>query len=156
MRLPWGRSAGHLESCGASPAFTACPEVQHWLRVALHTPAGLAELLGSLPEGGTLPQGRGKSGRRPLSRSRPTLHRRPPDAASHCPPARMQVPSYIAFQETPLQSFWPAVLFVVSIAEVFSVRPPACAAGSCIVCLSIDRRGLCGVMRDARCALCSR
>ena len=34
---------------------------------------------------------------------------------------RLQVPSYIAFQETPLQSFWPAVLFVISIAEVFSV-----------------------------------
>merc|ERR1712129_129982 len=34
---------------------------------------------------------------------------------------QINVPSYIAFQETPLQSFWPAVLFVISIAEVFSV-----------------------------------
>jgi hypothetical protein len=33
----------------------------------------------------------------------------------------INVPSVIAFQETPLQSFWPAVLFVISIAEVFSV-----------------------------------
>ncbi len=33
----------------------------------------------------------------------------------------IDVPSYIAFQETPLQTFWPAVVFVVSIFEVFSV-----------------------------------
>jgi len=33
----------------------------------------------------------------------------------------INVPSVIAFQETPLQSFWPAVLFVISIAEVLSV-----------------------------------
>ena len=33
----------------------------------------------------------------------------------------IDVPSYIAFQETPLQTFWPAVVFVISIAEVFSV-----------------------------------
>merc|ERR1712205_193766 len=33
----------------------------------------------------------------------------------------MGVPSYIAFQETPLQTFWPAVVMVISIAEVFSV-----------------------------------
>jgi len=33
----------------------------------------------------------------------------------------INVPSVIAFQETPLQSVWPAVLFVISIAEVFSV-----------------------------------
>ena len=31
------------------------------------------------------------------------------------------MPSYIAFQETPLQTFWPAVVFLISIAEVFSV-----------------------------------
>ena len=33
----------------------------------------------------------------------------------------IDVPSYIAFQETPLQTFWPAVVFVISIFEVFSV-----------------------------------
>merc|ERR1719478_1942942 len=33
----------------------------------------------------------------------------------------IDVPSYIAFQETPLQTFWPAVILVISIAEVFSV-----------------------------------
>jgi hypothetical protein len=33
----------------------------------------------------------------------------------------IDVPSYIAFQETPLQSFWPAVVVAISIAEVFSV-----------------------------------
>jgi len=33
----------------------------------------------------------------------------------------INVPSYVAFQETPLQTFWPAVILVVSIAEVFSV-----------------------------------
>merc|ERR1712187_162585 len=33
----------------------------------------------------------------------------------------IDVPSYIAFQETPLQSFWPAVVFTIAIAEVFSV-----------------------------------
>merc|ERR1712094_121749 len=33
----------------------------------------------------------------------------------------IDVPSYIAFQETPLQTFWPAVVFVISILEVFSV-----------------------------------
>ena len=33
----------------------------------------------------------------------------------------IDVPSYIAFQETPLQTFWPAVVFLISIAEVFSV-----------------------------------
>jgi len=33
----------------------------------------------------------------------------------------IDVPSYIAFQETPLQTFWPAVVTVIAIAEVFSV-----------------------------------
>merc|ERR1719152_931363 len=33
----------------------------------------------------------------------------------------IDVPSYIAFQETPLQTFWPAVVFTIAIAEVFSV-----------------------------------
>lgn len=33
----------------------------------------------------------------------------------------VDVPSYIAFQETPLQTFWPAVVFAIAIAEVFSV-----------------------------------
>merc|ERR1719163_1955649 len=34
---------------------------------------------------------------------------------------QIDVPSYIAFQETPLQTFWPAVILLISIAEVFSV-----------------------------------
>merc|ERR1719488_180470 len=33
----------------------------------------------------------------------------------------IDVPSYIAFQQTPLQTFWPAVVMAISIAEVFSV-----------------------------------
>merc|ERR1719486_1140774 len=33
----------------------------------------------------------------------------------------IDVPSYIAFQETPLQPFWPAVVFAIAIPEVFSV-----------------------------------
>merc|ERR1719327_1526697 len=33
----------------------------------------------------------------------------------------IDVPSYIAFQQTPLQKFWPAVLAVIAIPEVFSV-----------------------------------
>jgi len=34
---------------------------------------------------------------------------------------KIDVPSYIAFQETPLQTFWPAVILFISILEVFSV-----------------------------------
>jgi hypothetical protein len=33
----------------------------------------------------------------------------------------VDVPSYIAFQETPLQPFWPAVVFAIAIPEIFSV-----------------------------------
>merc|ERR1719440_1579958 len=33
----------------------------------------------------------------------------------------IDVPSYIAFQQTPLQTFWPAVLFAIAIPEIFSV-----------------------------------
>merc|ERR1719247_1985076 len=33
----------------------------------------------------------------------------------------IDVPSYIAFQETPLQTFWPAVVLLIGVAEVFSV-----------------------------------
>ena len=33
----------------------------------------------------------------------------------------IDVPSYIAFQETPLQTFWPAVVTFIAILEVFSV-----------------------------------
>jgi len=33
----------------------------------------------------------------------------------------VDVPSYIAFQETPLQTFWPAVVLAISVLEVFSV-----------------------------------
>merc|ERR1712085_193942 len=30
----------------------------------------------------------------------------------------LDVPSYIAFQETPLQAFWPAVVVLISVAEL--------------------------------------
>jgi len=33
----------------------------------------------------------------------------------------IDVPSYLAFQQTPLQTFWPAVVFTIAVAEVFSV-----------------------------------
>ena len=33
----------------------------------------------------------------------------------------IDVPSYIAFQQTPLQTFWPLVTFTVAVFEVFSV-----------------------------------
>merc|ERR1711959_520226 len=33
----------------------------------------------------------------------------------------IDVPAYLAFQQTPLQTFWPAVVFVIAILETFSV-----------------------------------
>merc|ERR1712205_205132 len=33
----------------------------------------------------------------------------------------IDVPAYLAFQQTPLQTFWPAVVFLIAIPEVFSV-----------------------------------
>lgn len=33
----------------------------------------------------------------------------------------LDVPSYISFQETPLQSFWPVVVLLISTVEVYSV-----------------------------------
>ena len=33
----------------------------------------------------------------------------------------IDVPSYVAFQQTPLQTFWPAVVVAISVLEVFSV-----------------------------------
>jgi hypothetical protein len=39
----------------------------------------------------------------------------------------IDVPSYVAFQQTPLQTFWPAVVAAIAIPEVFSVftfKPP--------------------------------
>jgi light-harvesting complex I chlorophyll a/b binding protein 4 len=33
----------------------------------------------------------------------------------------VDVPSYIAFQQTPLQTFWPAVVLAIAVVEVFSV-----------------------------------
>merc|ERR1712167_150050 len=33
----------------------------------------------------------------------------------------IDVPSYIAFQQTPLQNFWPAVVAAIAIPEIFSV-----------------------------------
>jgi len=50
----------------------------------------------------------------------------------------IDVPSYIAFQETPLQSFWPAVVFLISIAEVFSVFTFQNPAGSQPWTISLD------------------
>merc|ERR1719331_2240724 len=50
----------------------------------------------------------------------------------------IDVPSYIAFQETPLQTFWPAVVFVISIAEVFSVFSFQNPAGSQPWSISLD------------------
>jgi len=44
----------------------------------------------------------------------------------------IDVPSYLAFQETPLQTFWPAVVFAIAIPEIFSVfsfETPALFAG---------------------------
>merc|ERR1711937_898747 len=34
----------------------------------------------------------------------------------------IDVPSYIAFQQTPLQTFWPAVVVAIAIPEIFSVQ----------------------------------
>merc|ERR1719486_1448503 len=50
----------------------------------------------------------------------------------------IDVPSYIAFQETPLQTFWPAVVFLISIAEVFSVFTFQNPAGSQPWSISLD------------------
>ena len=33
----------------------------------------------------------------------------------------IDVPSYVAYQQTPLQTFWPVVLLYVGIVEIFSV-----------------------------------
>merc|ERR1711990_209220 len=50
----------------------------------------------------------------------------------------IDVPAYLAFQQTPLQTFWPAVVFLIAIPEVFSVftfetpalfAPPGTKAG---------------------------
>merc|ERR1711934_422506 len=44
----------------------------------------------------------------------------------------IDVPAYLAFQETPLQTFWPAVVFAIAIPEIFSVfsfDTPALFAG---------------------------
>jgi hypothetical protein len=40
----------------------------------------------------------------------------------------VDVPSYLAFQQTPLQTFWPAVVAAIAIPEIFSVfsfQPPS-------------------------------
>merc|ERR1712010_159397 len=34
----------------------------------------------------------------------------------------IDVPSYLAFQQTPLQAFWPAVVFAIAIPEIYSVQ----------------------------------
>merc|ERR1719163_1652733 len=51
---------------------------------------------------------------------------------------KIDVPSYIAFQETPLQTFWPAVVFLISILEVFSVFSFQNPAGSQPWTISLD------------------
>ena len=33
----------------------------------------------------------------------------------------IDVPAYLAFQQTPLQTFWPAVVFAIAVPEIFSV-----------------------------------
>merc|ERR1711924_79354 len=50
----------------------------------------------------------------------------------------IDVPSYIAFQETPLQTFWPAVMLLLSVAEVFSVFTFQTPAGSQPWSISLD------------------
>merc|ERR1719331_2495712 len=50
----------------------------------------------------------------------------------------VDVPSYIAFQETPLQQFWPTVVFAIAIAEVFSVFTFQNPAGSQPWSISLD------------------
>jgi len=45
----------------------------------------------------------------------------------------IDVPSYLAFQQTPLQTFWPAVVFAIAIPEIFSVmtfETPALFSGA--------------------------
>merc|ERR1712087_710316 len=34
---------------------------------------------------------------------------------------KVDVPSFSAFQQTPLQTFWPAVVFLIAVVEVYSV-----------------------------------
>merc|ERR1719443_2672345 len=44
----------------------------------------------------------------------------------------IDVPAYLAFQQTPLQTFWPAVVFAIAIPEIYSVfsfETPALFAG---------------------------
>jgi len=50
----------------------------------------------------------------------------------------IDVPSYVAFQQTPLQTFWPAVTFIIAIAEVFSVFTFQNPAGSQPWSISLD------------------
>merc|ERR1719316_1783694 len=45
----------------------------------------------------------------------------------------IDVPAYLAFQQTPLQTFWPAVVFAIAIPEIFSVfsfETPALFSGA--------------------------
>ena len=35
----------------------------------------------------------------------------------------IDVPSYVAYQQTPLQTFWPVVVFTIAVIEVFSIFP---------------------------------
>merc|ERR1740127_231501 len=52
----------------------------------------------------------------------------------------IDVPSYIAFQQTPLQTFWPAVLFLISTIEVFSVFTFQNPAGSQPWTINVDHK----------------
>merc|ERR1711924_572341 len=50
----------------------------------------------------------------------------------------VDVPSFVAFQETLLQTFWPGVVFFIAIAEVFSVFTFQNPAGSQPWAISLD------------------
>ena len=52
----------------------------------------------------------------------------------------IDVPSYIAFQETPLQTFWPAVMILISTVEVFSVFTFQNPAGSQPWAINLDHK----------------
>merc|ERR1711998_451852 len=52
----------------------------------------------------------------------------------------IDVPSYLAFQETPLQTFWPAVVFLISTIEVFSVFTFQNPAGSQPWTINVDHK----------------
>ena len=70
---------------------------------------------------------RGDAGSSPLDRARSAASSPRNDLVKNCRvhPTHWlisaQVPSYVAYQQTPLQTFWPVVLLYVGIVEIFSV-----------------------------------